>query len=65
MPYPNEHACRLAEPGKFDTFARKNCEMKHGKRCIDVIFGIKSGKSEMQAMRYSKEVWSADEAKKH
>ena len=64
-PYPNEHACRLHPPGNYDRFARKNCEIKHDGKCIDVIYGIKSGKSEIQAYRYPKDVWQAAAAKSH
>lgn len=62
-PYPTEHACRLEDPGQFDRFARKNCDEKHDGKCIDVIYGIKNDKSEIQALRYPKETWSADDAR--
>ncbi|OGN96130.1 MAG: hypothetical protein A2Y89_07045 [Chloroflexi bacterium RBG_13_51_18] len=65
MPYPNEHACRLEEPGKYEKFSRKNCGEKHEGKCIDVIYGIKSGKSEIQALRYKKDVWDEDDARAH
>jgi len=65
MPYPNEHACRLKDPAKYDKFARENCEQKHDGKCIDVIYGIKENKSEIQAYRYDKEVWTEADAKKH
>lgn len=65
MPYANEHACRLNDPGKYDRFARKNCEQKHDGKCIDVIYGIKNNKSEIQALRYPKKVWTAAAAKSH
>jgi HK97 family phage prohead protease len=64
-PYPNEHACRLNDPGQYDRFARKNCEIKHEDKCIDVIYGIKENKSEIQAYRYDKKVWTAQEAGSH
>lgn len=64
-PYPNEHACRLEDPGKYDSFARKNCYVKHAGKCIDFIFGIVGGKSELQAMRYLKDTWSAGDASAH
>lgn len=64
-PFPNEHSCRLEDPGKYDRFARKNCEIKHDNKCIDVIFGIKSGKSEIQAMRYPKDIWDESAARNH
>jgi len=68
-PYPNEHSCRLADPGQFDSFARQNCAQKHDGKCIDVIYGIKgSGKdktSQIQALRYPTSSWDADDAKAH
>jgi hypothetical protein len=65
-PYPNEHACRLNDPGKYDRFARKNNAMKHDGKRIDVIYGIKKGgATEMQAMRYPKDVWDAADARSH
>lgn len=64
-PYPNEHSCRLNSPDKYDRFARKNCEIKHDDKCIDVIYGIKEGKSEIQAMRYKKDIWTEETAKNH
>jgi len=64
-PYPNEHACRLKDPGQYDSFARKNCEQKHDDKCIDVIYGIKKNKSEIQSLRYKKDVWDEGAAKTH
>lgn len=62
-PYPNEHSCRIKQPGQFDSFARKNCYKKHNGKCIDFIFGIKEGKAEIQALRFDKDVWTAAAAK--
>ncbi len=65
-PYPNEHACRLEDPGKYERFARKNCFKKHDDKCIDFIFGYpKEGGGELQAMRYGKEIWTPAAAKSH
>lgn len=64
-PYPNEHACRLNPPSKYDRFARKKCAQKHDDKCIDVIYGIKDNKSEIQALRYNKDVWTVDDAREH
>jgi len=65
-PYPGEHACRLQSPDKFDKFARKNCFRRAANRCIDFIFGIKAGKSEVQAMRYKTSAgWTAADASAH
>ena len=62
-PYKGEHACRLEDPKKYDSFARKNCYIKKDKKCIDIIFGIKDNKSEIQAMRFSMDIWSEADAK--
>jgi HK97 family phage prohead protease len=65
MPYPNEHSCRLEDPGQFDRFARKNCEEKHEGKCIDVIYGVKEGVSKIQALRYNKDTWAEGDARDH
>jgi len=64
-PYPNEHACRLADPKDFDRFARKNCERKHEGKCIDVIYGIKADKSKIQALRFPTDIWTEAQAKSY
>jgi len=68
MPYPNEHACRLREPGEFreDTFRRITREAENGKK-YDVIMGKLKGESTMteQAYRYPKDSWSVNEARAH
>ena len=64
-PYENEHACRLNDPKKYDRFARKNCYKKSDGKCIDFIFGIKEGKSEVQSLRYNKKKWTEADAKAH
>lgn len=63
MPYPNEHACRLKPPGGYDKIRRVNCDQKHDGKCIDVIYGIKEGKSEIQALRFKTNIWTADAAR--
>ena len=63
-PYPNEHSCRLKEPN-YDRYARKNCEVKVDGKCVDFIYGIKEGKSELQAMRYNKDIWTESSARSH
>jgi len=66
MPYENEHSCRLKDPSKYKKFARKNCYKKHEGKCIDFIFGIISpDESELQAMRYDKEIWTEKAARSH
>lgn len=65
-PFANEHSCRLESPTKFKKFRRKNCAVRHARKCIDFIFGIISPKkSRLQAMRYKKTIWSAGDARAH
>jgi hypothetical protein len=63
-PYPNEHACRLMDPGKYDSFARKNCARKAGpnKACVDHIYGVKDGTTEIQALRFPEKDWEMKDA---
>ena len=65
MPYENEHSCRL-KPPNYDQYARKNCYKKHDGKCIDFIFGvISTDESELQAMRYPKDIWTEEAARSH
>jgi len=64
-PYPNEHSCRLESPSKYDKFRREKCAAKKNGKCIDFIYGIKSGKSELQAMRFNKEIWDTEAARSY
>ncbi len=59
MPFPNEHACRLEEPGDFDRFRRDNSTQPHR------IFGFKDKGSKIQAFRYPTDKWDAGKAKRH
>ena len=65
MPYKNEHACRINSPDKYEKFNRVNCDQKHDGKCIDVIYGVKDGKSEIQALRYKKDIWTEEAARDH
>ena len=60
MPYPREHAARLADPAKYDSFARQNDKGGAG---IDFVFGVKDGKSEIQAIRFDASRFSTEEAR--
>jgi len=67
-PYPNEHSCRLESPDKYKRFRRQNCQRKHDGKCIDVIWGITKGeeeKTEQQALRYDKKIWTEPSARTH
>jgi len=66
MPYPNEHACRIAEPIADAMTARKNGARVHNGKAYDVIYQQgKNGKMHDQAFRYPKKNWSAGEAQTH
>jgi len=63
MPYPNEHSCRIKDPGVFqpDSFRR----MKTG--ILSIIIGRLKGESKTttQAYRYPTADWTEDAARKH
>lgn len=61
MPFPNEHSGRIKDPNQFDKIRRENDKFGTG---IDVIWGIKNNKSEVQAIRFDAKKFSAAEAKK-
>ncbi len=60
-PYPNEHAARLHDPDKYDSFRRDNDAGGSG---IDFIYGIlPDGGTELQAIRFDKNRYTPAEAK--
>lgn len=60
-PYPNEHAARLHDPDKYDSFRRDN---DAGGAGIDFIYGIlPTGGTELQAVRFDKNRYTPAEAK--
>ena len=63
MPYPNEMAARITEPGKYKEFRRfKPDGFPAG---VEAILGIKEGGgSEIQAIRVKKEAMTFAEFKK-
>lgn len=73
-PYPNEHACRLKEPDEFkeDSFRRTNGGTIYGSidvpESVSIIWGkLKEDESDNmvpQALRFPKDKWTAEEAKK-
>ena len=65
MPFSGEHSCRLIPPNEFSEFRRQNnFRQVEGKR-VDAIFGIRDGKSELQAIRYPKNIWDGGDARNH
>jgi hypothetical protein len=61
VPFPNEHSARVNDPGKYDKIRRENDKFGSG---IHVIWGVAGeGKAEVQAIRFSKDKFTAEEAK--
>lgn len=60
-PYPNEHSCRLKEPGQFE--ANSFRRIRQGK--VSLILAKKKGQTTMtvQAIRYPTASWSEAEAR--
>lgn len=67
MPYPNDHACRLREPGEFEPDSFRRMKRKHKGKEYSVIIGRLKGEDTMteQAYRYGKDTWDVDEARAH
>jgi len=66
MPYPNFHACRIAQPMKGADTAYSKGARDHGGKKYDVIYQRgANGKMHDQAYRYPKGSWSADAARSH
>lgn len=61
-PFPNEHAARQLDPGKFKTFRRGN--LPNAPAGISVIFGIAGGKAQLQSIRFDASKFTPDQAKK-
>lgn len=59
-PYANEHAARIRDPDLFDDFRREN---DRGGTGVDFIYGIKGSTSEIQAIRFDKEIFTVAEAR--
>ena len=76
MPYPNEHSARLRDPDDFDpkSFSRTAGGKIYGKitvpKTVGIIWGKLKGNSKSsdpptpQALRFSKESWTVEKAKK-
>ena len=67
MPYPNEHACRLRQPGEFQPDSFRRVSRKHEGKTYVVIMGRLKGEETAteQAYRYPKDTWEVDEARDH
>ncbi len=67
MPYPNEHACRLKDPGDFQSDSMKRMHRNHEGKDYSIIMGRLMGEDTMteQAYRYGKDAWTTSEAQAH
>lgn len=67
MPYPTEHAARIARPQQFVGFRRKNDAFGPG---VDVIYGVRAkrgpagGQTEVQSIRFDATDYTAAQAKR-
>lgn len=64
-PYPNEHACRLAQPVADAPTRRQNGAREHDGKKYDVIFQKQEDKWVEQAYRYPKDSWETAAARSH
>ena len=60
-----EHRCRLRTPN-YNKYPRVNCNQKHDRKCIDVVYGLKGpSESEIQALAYPPDEWTESTARSH
>lgn len=66
-PLPNEHACRVLSPGKFDQGTFRRIDRSSDGKKLSLIMGKLNGENTLtlQAFRYPKGVWAVDVARKH
>jgi len=60
-PYPNEHACRVADPDGFSDFRRGTVDA--GGKELGIIYGKKGEDWVEQSFRFKKGVWTVAEAR--
>jgi hypothetical protein len=61
LPSQNEFSARIKNSNLYDDFRRENNKFGQG---IDVVFGIKNGKTEIQSIRFDKTKFNKDEINK-
>lgn len=69
-PLPNEHSCRLEDPGKYDTCRRgeriaDKPDSVAGKKYFVIYCKKGDGPMEQQAFRYPKDNWTVEQARDH
>lgn len=67
MPFPNEHACRIRQPGDFQKESFRRITRPADGKDLDIIIGRLKGKTTTttQAFRYPKGQWEVSQARKH
>ena len=67
MPFPNEHACRIREPGDFESDSFRRIDEESEGKTISLIIGRLKGEQEttLQSFRYLKDIWEPEEARQH
>ena len=63
-PYPNEHSCRVNDPGKYTQMRRGTTTTERGED-MGVIYGKTDSGWEVQAYRYPTKDWTEAAAKAH
>lgn len=66
MPFPNEHAARQTDPGKYTGFRRAH--PKGFPAGVDVVYGLVTvggkTKAEIQTLRFKADKWTSEKAQK-
>ena len=68
MPYSDEHACRVRDPGDFRRGSFRRVRRKSGARPLDAVMGRLSEDGSamvLQSYRYPKDDWTAAQARRH
>ena len=67
MPFPNEHACRVRDPGDFQDDSFRRIERESDGKALFLIVGRLKGEdtTTLQSFRYPKDSWSAEAARAH
>ena len=64
MPFPNEHAARQTDPGKYDEFRRTHPE--GWPKGIDAVWGVTLKPTrtlELQSVRFDRKLWTVAAAR--
>jgi hypothetical protein len=65
LPSETECGCVLT-PANYDDYRRENCASKVDGKCLDHVYGIDDGESELHSLRYRlSEGWTNDSARSH